>query len=278
MSVVAWRVGRAPRWLAPAAATVLVAWGCAPSVTRPPTLSAELRRLRFERALAARQARLEGVEAPASVWARLPGVGRLPGLDARLWIGGPDSLRVVVNGFFGPALEACALADSVTVWVPSRRAALRADAARDSLGLARPGEWGAAALGALWEPPAEAWREGAFEESLLVVSWRASDGHERRLAVGASGLPRRFTMELAPDRRAVASYRNWRLTGGVAWPMLLELADEERSWQVTLKLERVRFVDRAGRGPLGIPIPEDAETWTWRRLRRALGVVTTVGG
>jgi hypothetical protein len=251
--------------------------GCGPRVVQPPTFDLESVRERYVRARAEREARLAAAEAPVMCWATLPG-RKLPAVDATVRFGGPDSVKVEVNGVFGFALEASALSDSVTVWVPSRRAVLRADAQRDSLGVQSPGTWLAAALGAIWAPPDEAWRAVVSEDSTLVVAWRPSDGLRRRMNVGASGLPTRCQLEVGEGRHTVARYTQWRSVSGVAWPMGVELTDGAQSWRVRIKVERVRFLLPSQRGRLDVQVPEGAQPWSWARLRDALAGSRRGGG
>ncbi len=244
--------------------------GCAPRVVSPPELGPLELRQRFERNWVQRAQRARSVEAPLSVWSSLPSLGKLPGLDALVWMGAPDSCALLVNGFFGPLLKAWVLGDSLTVWWPDRKAALRADAARDSMGLERPGSWVSAALAAMWSPPDEAWRSAQREDSLLVVAWKDETGRRRRLGVGSDGLPRRFEFEVASGRRALARYPEWRVVEGVAWPMRIELEDDPKSWSATLRVGRLRFPGPAERRSLAARVPPGAELWSWERLRRAL--------
>jgi hypothetical protein len=271
---------RLPRLLAWPAAAALLGWlaGCAPHLVRPPEQRLEAWRERFERALELREDRGRAVEATLLVWAALSPRSRLPGVSATMWLGSPDSLRLVVNGLLGPAIDACALADSVTIWVPARNAAFRADAARDSIGVARPGAWLASTLAARWSPPDSAWRAGVWEDSLLVMEWREEDSLRRRLAIRSDGLPDRLELEIEPGRTMQVGYPQWREVQGVPWPMRFELRGDPGGLRVSARIEQVRLLPEAGCGCLAVPVPEDAEAWDWSRLRSALRGRALLGG
>lgn len=243
--------------------------GCAPHRVAMPELTLETTAMRYEAALAMREARGAGADAEVVLWAELENAGRLPGAEGRLLLAAPDGFRLRVGSLFGTALDLAARGDSLCAYVPARRMGLRIDAARESLGLRAPGALAYRALSATWRPPAEAWQHALRRDSLLELSW-IERGDTLRLVVGAVGLPQ--SASIRRDRAAEevrALYRAWDRGNGMAWPTLIEIGDAPGTTRLICKVGRVVFAPPDPQR-LAIAIPPDARRLTLAELRRSL--------
>jgi hypothetical protein len=235
----------------------------------PPTLDVATRRARFEVALAARDARAAALEADLTVWAEGERTGPLPGFRAALALAAPAAFRVRVESLFGTALDLGVEGDSVIAWLPARRAAMRADATRDSIGLSDPGSVGVRLWAAAFRPPPEAWAAGDTLDSLHVVRWIAGPD-SFALAIAPSGLPRMARIARAEGGVLRAHWAEWTRVSGVAWPARLDLDDEAGTWSARCRIQRVRFTGADGGARTRVRVPEEAESLGWSDVRRAL--------
>jgi hypothetical protein len=247
-------------------ATALAALvGCAPRLATRPEITVDERAVRYRADLAERQAPDNMVDASLVVWTEL-GERRLPGVEAQLLLAAPDAFRLRVGSVFGTALDLGARGDSVVAYVPARRTATRLDAARDSLGLVRPGALGFRALAAAWDPPPPAWEAGALEQdSLWRVTW-LEDGDTLRVAVGTSGLPAWASLTRPGKPSVRAAYTGWNRAHEVAWPDVVEIEEDGGRVHVQYRVSRVRFPD-LDPARLAVRIPPGAATLTLEELR-----------
>jgi hypothetical protein len=245
-----------------------VAAGCAPRPSGPPTLDVSTLRVRFERALDARESRAAALEADLTVWPEAERTGPLPGFRAALTLAAPQAFRLRVESLFGTALDLGVRGDSVVAWVPSRRAAVRADATRDSIGLSDPGAMGVRVWAASFRPPASAWDAATVLDSLRLVRWAAGPD-SFTLAVAESGLPRALRVARAGRGSLRAQWTEWTTVSGLAWPSRLDVEDGAGQWSARCRIQRVRFVTGDGSARTIVPVPPDAESIGWADLRRA---------
>jgi hypothetical protein len=240
---------------------------CAPHVVQPPELSVETRQSRYERALEARERAAVAVEADVVVWAVLAGDRDLPGAQARLMLASPDAFRLRVQTLFGTALDASGHGDSLTAYVPPRRAGMQLAEAGDSLGLREPARFVVRSLAALWRPPAAAWRASSWRDTLLETRWQ-EDEDSLVVAVGSSGRP--VTTTIAREGRGVrVRYEGWQGEQGAEWPARLTIDDLDNRGHVTFVLRNLRFAAAPDRARLMVRLPDDAERVTLAELRRA---------
>ncbi len=228
------------------------------------------RRQRFEIALAKR-AQAVGFEADLLAWPHVEGWRELPGLQARVLVGAPDAVRMRIGSWFGTAVDLSARGDSVTALLPGRRVAFVTAHARESLGVAIPGDLGYRVLSGVWTPPANAWADSASLDSLLVISWRDSGEDldaDLRMAVGTSGLPAWVELSTADDTLQV-NYAAWRAWAGVWCPARLEVRERSGTFDVRFRLDGIRFRDGIGRTQFTVPIPEGTERFDAEDLREA---------
>lgn len=260
------------------AAAATLAWlaGCAPHVVPPPRVDRDEVRERFDRALAGRSRPAVHVESEAVVWLRAGDAGDLPGVQARVFLGAPDSMRVRFQSAFGTALDVVARGDSMTAWVPAARMATALDATADSLGVALPGALGYRLWSAAWEPPSGAWPEAGRSDSTVALVWDDAWGHWS-LDIGRSGLPSAVLLETLAGRRWEARYPAWTHSADGPWPARVEV-DAPGDLHMTAKLQRTRTTPAAaGRFALRVP----ARTRFVERgelVEMIEGVLTTVGG
>jgi hypothetical protein len=249
-------------------AAALILASCVPHVVRPPELDRDSRAARYREALAAREGRGVAVEAQVSLWAETERAD-LPGAQARLALAAPDAFRLRVQSLFGTALDLGGRGDSLTAYLPPKRVGLALDASADSLGVSAPGALVFRALSAAWRPPAPAWAESRWEDSLLAVRW-VELGDSLEMSVGAQGLPVSLTVHRADGFVGRARYRAWDRTSGVAWPSWMELEDGRASLRLTCKVRSLQFPAHPDRDRLAVRLPAEASRLTLAQLRRAI--------
>jgi hypothetical protein len=248
---------------------MLVAVGCAPLRVPIAPIEPTRRAERYGAALERREAKGVAVDAQLLLWAEAPAGSRLPGAEGRLLLASPDVFRLRVASLFGTALDLGARGDSLSAYVPSRRRALTLDAIRDTLGLRQPGRLAFRALTATWRPPDAAWRQAAWDDSLMRVSW-LEDGDTLVVAVGSAGLPA-WASFARPDGAGVrVDYQGWDLSSGVAWPVRFTIEDRDGAFRLAGKVARVRFPARADSLRLAVAIPAGAVRLTLAELRRVI--------
>jgi hypothetical protein len=253
---------------AAALAGALAAAGCAPRPIAPAELPVATLLARFEAVRAARAARGTAMDADVTLWVE-GAAGRLPGLQGRLALAGPDAARLRVGSLFGVALDIGARGDTVAAYVPARRVGIELAPAGDSLGVEDAGTLAFRAWAGDWGPPAAAWQAATREDSVRVVTWREA-GADLALAVAASGRPAWFEVR-RPERPAVrVDYRGWTLVEGAAWPALLVVDEGGGRLTVTCRIARMRRASDPGRARVAVRVPEDAERITLAALRRAV--------
>ncbi len=255
------------RWFAVASLGVWLG-SCAPHLVSPPELSLETREARYTQALAARERAATAVEADVVAWAVLAGDRDLPGAQAKLLLATPDAFRLRVSSPFGTALDLSGRGDSLTAYVPPRRAGLQLSDAGDSLGLREPARFVVRSLGGLWRPPAQAWRSATWRDTLLETRWE--DGEDSlTVAIGSSGRP--ATVTIAREGRGVrVRYEGWEGGRGAEWPSRLTIDDLQDRGHITFVVRNVRFAETPDRSRLSVRIPADASRVTLTELRRAL--------
>ncbi|HYM81053.1 MAG TPA: hypothetical protein VEY91_06545 [Candidatus Limnocylindria bacterium] len=260
-----WRRRRLPAALV----VLLLAASCAPHVVRPPDLLREPRAARYLTGLIEREQRGVAVEAQVVVWAELGADRELPGAQARLVLGGPDAFRLRVSSLFGTALDVSGRGDSLTAYVPARRAGMTIDAAGESLGVRAPGGLVFRALGATWRPGEAAWRESVWNDTLLHVRWLEMED-SLAMTIGSNGLPVTASLRRPDGKGVEIHYRNWDRSSGIAWPSLVELEDRAQTVRVTCKVQSLKFAAAPDRGRLTARLPEGTTRVTLSEVRAAL--------
>lgn len=254
--------------LAAAVLTLALGAACAPhGIVLPPP--AGTREASFRAALAARETRGRAVDAAITLWARSQHSDVWPGVTGALTLRAPDALRLRVASVFGTAFDGAVRGDSVMAVLPARRLGFAADAARDRLGLSRPGLLGFRMFAATWRPPDSAWGQGTWSEGMLALRW-VDAGDSIRLEIGPDGLPAAVTLERGDSLRVHARYRAWRRQAGVAWPAWIELDGGSGAVAVRCKVDRLRFVEQPGPGRPMARLPEGIAALDWPEFRRAL--------
>lgn len=250
------------------AALGLALASCAPHLVHPPSLDRDDRRARYVSREAERIARATAVEAQAVLWVELDR-GNLPGAQARLVLASPDAFRVRVQSMFGTFIDLGGRGDSLTAYLPPRRVGMEVDATLDSLGVREPGALFFRALSGTWRPPAAAWQDAAWRDSLLALRW-LEDADTLEMAVGSGGLPAWVSLSRPDGFVGRAVYRGWDQGSGVAWPNWMELEDPRGSFRVTCKLQNLQFPERSNPARLLVALPGDAERITMSQLKRAI--------
>jgi hypothetical protein len=243
--------------------------GCAPRLAVPPEAGRDLRRTRYESAIAERKARAVAMSASLSLWVERAGK-RLPGAQAELRLAAPDRMRLRVASAFGTAIDFGLAGDSLRAYVPGWRAGLRLDAASESLGFEAPGDRVVRALSATWRPPSEAWSRATWSDSLMVVRWAESDD-SLAIAVGASGQPSWAELAMPDGPLLRVRYRAWDTSSPGAWPSHVELADDEHDLRVISRATQIRFASQPDAERLAVRWPRDVTRVTLGELRAALG-------
>jgi hypothetical protein len=252
--------------LALGAAAMLIG-SCAPRLARPPELARETREQRYRALLSEREARGVAVSANLALWAERGGE-RLPGAQADLVLASPDRMRLRIASMFGTALDLGLSGDSLRAYIPAWKTGLRLDSVAESLGI-DPGDRLVRALSATWRPPADAWADAAWDDSLLRVVWQEG-GDSVAIEIGASGLP--TTVELSRPRRfsARARYRMWDRASGTPWPVHIEVADETHDVRMACRASQVRFREHVDLNRLVVRWPSGLIPLTLAELRSAL--------
>lgn len=252
-----------------AATAMVAAAGCAPLRVPIAPIEPTRRAERYGAALSRREARGAAVDAQVLLWAEAPAGTRLPGAEGRLLLAAPDAFRLRVASLFGTALDVGARGESLCAYLPSHRRGVMLDAIRDSLGVARPGRLAFRTLTATWRPPDDAWRNAAWDDTLMRVWW-LEDGDTLAVGVGSAGLPGWASFARPGGAGIRVEYRGWDLGSGVAWPARFAIADREGTFRLSCKVARVRFPARADSLRLAVAIPAGAVPLTLADLRRAL--------
>jgi hypothetical protein len=229
--------------------------GCAPHRIAPALLEPESVRQRFERALARRVERSQAVDQEVLLWARTGAGHALPGVAARLLIAAPAAFRLRVASPFGVALDAAAAADSLVFHSPRERVALVLPSAAESIGVRDIGSLGCRLWSATWRPSRESWEGRAWEDSLLVVRWREGED-SLKLAIGSSGLPASIVVGRAGAGAITARYAGWAAVDGIQWPARADCADDAGRFEISSRIQRVRFEARMDPERLRIEFPE----------------------
>jgi hypothetical protein len=174
---------------------------------------------------------------------------------------------------FGTALDLGLAGDSVVAYAPAQRWGVALDAVSDSLGLEQPGRLATRFVSAGWRPPQSAWAGGTWDGEALVVRWRER-ADSVALSVDEAGRPVRARLWRDPRRGVVVDYERWEAVDGVAWPALLKVRTLGGTFDLTCRLDRVRFLARPDRSRLAVLVPGDAERLGLERLR---GLLERVG-
>jgi hypothetical protein len=249
---------------------LLLLAGCAPRPTGTPGLDAGSMRTRFGAALERRETRGKAVDGELSLWARSRHAGSLPGVSARLLLQAPNAFRMRVSLPLGHGFDAAAGSDSMIVVAARQRAALLLPSARDSLGVGDVGALGYRFWSATWRPPTRAWSAPpTWRDSLLVLAWTEGDD-SLHLALGSNGLPASVTMRPAEGRAVTAGYESWTSVEGVWWPAVATLSDEDASFEITCKTQRVTFRDGIPPDRMAVAIPDGTRRVTLGEIGRAL--------
>ena len=242
--------------------------GCVPGPQAPPEPISGDPIARYRSSLAQREARSAAVESDVAIWVRMEGRRAIPGAQGGLLLAAPDAFRLRIASVFGTALDVGASGDSVTLYLPGRRAFARLERAADSLGIVDAGGMALRLWSGAWRAPENAFADGETEGGRRVARWREGDD-SLALAVDPNGLP--AWARLA--RRDVAwriEYREWGGWDGVKWPARIDAADAGGRMRLTARVQRVRFA--AHPDPLRIRVrpPKDAARLFWTELRREI--------
>lgn len=242
---------------------------CAPHRVAPPSPGAGAREAAFRASLSGRETRGRAVDAAVTLWARSQHAGVWPAVTGALTLRAPDALRLRVASMFGTAFDGAVRGDSVVAVLPTRGLGLIADAARDPLGLRRPGALGFRMFAAAWRPPDSAWASGTWSQDTLALHW-LEQGDSLRLDIGPDGLPVAITLGRGDSLRVHAEYRAWKRIAGVSWPSWIELEGGGGALAVRCKVDRLRFVERPGPGRPMAQLPAGTTALDWPGFRRAL--------
>ena len=186
----------------------------------------------------------------------------------------PDRLRLRVDSSFGTLVDLAVQSDSVTAYVPSMRTGMRVGSAGDSLHIDRPGQLAVQALSGAWDPPEDAWTNGAvWTDSLLEISWK-EQGDSLRMGVKGDGLPSWVRLS-RPDFDVRVDYHAWDRSAGAAWPVWVVVQSQPSDVRLTLRSSRLRFAPRIDPLRLRVRIPADAETLSVEDLRELLSRIGT---
>jgi hypothetical protein len=249
--------------------------GCEPRPAVPPRLDQDRVRERFHAALDGRGDPTARVESEVVLWLRAGEAGELPGVEARVFLAAPDSVRVRVQSAFGTAFDVVARGDSMTAWVPPVRIATALDAGADSLGVRLPGELGYRLWSATWRPPAAAWGEGVRRDSLVALAWTDEAGRWS-LDVGASGLPAAVALETGDGRAWRARYPQWSGAGRGARPVVIEV-EAPGEFRLTARVRRSRPVAVAD-GRFAVRVPARTRFVERGEIAEWLGRIVSGGG
>jgi hypothetical protein len=262
--------GRSLRWAGLAALALLA--GCGHRLHLRPAYETSSRRTLYREALEERRA-AGLVTSTLSIWLERAGK-RLPGASGDVAVVSPDRVRLRVDSSFGTLVDLAVQSDSVTAYVPSMRTGLRVGSAADSLHIDRPGLLAVRALSGAWDPPENAWENGAvWTDSLLEISW-AEEDDSLRMGVRGDGLP--AWVRLARSGFDVrVDYRAWDRSAGAAWPDWVVVQSHPSDVRLTLRSRSLRFTPRIDPLRLRVRIPDDAEALTVEDLRDLLSRIGT---
>ncbi len=233
----------------------------------------EATRIRHQRGVTERAARLAAVRADGRVQLDGRATGRLPALIAQTTLSGDTGFRLRARWLLGAAADVVLQGDSLVVWVPSERIAFSLAGAGETLGVGGAGAWVARLIGATWSPPAEAWRSATVEEGRWRLAWRLG-ADSLALELDGAGEPREASW-WRDGRGVLARYDDWREAEGVRWPHRVTLADREGWLSCALTLESASFPAQARPEWMDLRLPRDARRIGWDELRLwldALGV------
>jgi hypothetical protein len=245
-----------------------LAVSCAPTTRAPAQLDVASVRARYERARAARAARLVAVRLEATAWLEGDKIGRWPAFQLDLALAGPDAVRARVASLFGTALDLAVRGDSLRAYFPPRRIGLEVNALEESLGVSAPGRWVCRALAADWRPDDSGWSSPSGD-SLKRVEWTEDVG-TLAMTVGSSGLPHTVELRDRYGRVLRARYLGWLTVDRVPWPDRLELEEGDGAFLASIRVDRARFPASSDPHWFAVDIPSRATRVDWSSLRRAL--------
>ena len=258
------------------AALVLGAWlvsattGCGPP---PPPAGVPARDVLMPRYLSARrdrEQRAAGVEADVLLWSRI-GADRLPAADGRLLVMWPDACRLRLGSLFGTAIDLALHGDSLDGVLPSERAVLSIDAARDSIGMRAPGAFAVRVLSATWLPPAAAWEQAVPSDSALELRWVEAED-SLALGIGHDGMPRTLLWTTPGHAALHVRYGSWTNLNGARWPDRIRL--EEPISGTLIELRATRLASSAlTPDRLRVRMPADAVRWTLGDVMERIGAM-----
>jgi len=182
---------------------------------------------------------------------------------------GPDACRLRVQSALGTAIDVSARGDTLTALVPARRAALDLNRAGDTLGVRDPGTLAFRIWSAGWRPPAAAWHDAVYEDSIMVVRW-TERGDSLRLEVGSNGRPTAITLRRPRAAGLRCTYRGWSPVGGAAWPSWLEFDDTAGAVHVACRLSALRARPGLSRESVTVRLPANTQRLEWSKLKRSI--------
>jgi hypothetical protein len=230
--------------------------GCAHRPMSVAPLDLRSNEVRYAGGVAAREALAPGTIAEVSLWLETAAY-RYPGVHGTIGIGGRDSIRLRIASAFGTALDAAALEESLFVYVPSRRTAVRAAAADPPLAYRQIARFCARAASATWPMPGEAWARSRRVDSLTIL--RTFEGADTlEVGVGASGLPR-FARLARPGMNEVrVTYLAYAPHEGTPWPTRFEIEDGAGQVRLSVRVRRIERTRERGGARWRPDIPADA--------------------
>ena len=261
--------GGRPVLAALALASGAVIGSCAPHRVEVPAIPAGARETAYLAGLERREEAGRAVDAELTMWIRPARAGNWPAVTAGLALASPDRVRLRIDSLFGTGFDGAARGDSVVAHVPARGIGVAADAARDRLGVRRPGSLGFRVFAAAWRPPGPAWSAATWSGNLMTLRWAEADD-SLRLAIGPDGRPDGVTLAAGDSLRVGARYRAWLRSGGVEWPSLIEFSGAAGEVVVRCRVERAMFRDHATAGHLAVRLPAGTDSLDWVAFVRAL--------
>ena len=249
------------------AGLALLLASCAPRLGVAPTVDALASRYRAARS--ARAAALHAFTAELVVRADGRMVGRMPALAASLAVAAPDRVKVRASWLLGTAFEVVGLDDSLFAWVPSQRAGVALGGAGGAMGVQAPLALACRALGATWEPPADAWHHARAESTGFALAWREG-GDSLQLHLDHDGLPLRVRLARQGGEVTVR-YTAWERWRGAPWPERFEIADGSGWARLRIQMEQPHTSAIADPHWFALRVPGDARILGWDELRELLG-------
>lgn len=253
----------------PAALLLLAAVaGCASRAPAPAPLEVDRLERRHARRLEERRDRIRGTHAEISLWL-VTAARRYPGAHATYALGGRDTMRLNVASAFGTALDLAAAGDSLWLWVPSERAAVRASSSGPPLGFPAAAAFAVRVAAATWQVPAAAWRAATRTDTLTVVRW-IDAGDTLELQAGPSGLPRVLRL-LRPGMNPLrVTYTAYVPHEASPWPERFDVEEEGGALRLSVRVRRIRHIRADGADRWRPEIPHEAEMLEpealWNRL------------